>query len=95
MPSEPGHQNKPSPNFFWVDAIARKQERGQQLKFYYLLSEIPVGVHAAQSQINNPIKNRTKEPNGHFFKENMQMADILMKNAQDHSLLEKCKSKPQ
>ena len=95
MPSEPGHQNKPSLNFFWVDAIARKQERGQQLQFYYLLSEIPVGVHAAQSQTNNPIKKWTKEPNGHFFKEDMQMADTLIKNAQDHSLLEKCKSKPQ
>jgi len=52
-----------------------------------------VGVHAAQSQTNNPIKKWTKEPNGHFFKEDMQMADTLIKNAQDHSLLEKCKTK--
>ena len=46
-------------------------------------------------KINDPIKKWAKELNSHFPKEDIQMANKHIKDAQHHLLSEKCKSKPQ
>ena len=52
-------------------------------------------AHTTQCQKNNPIKKWEKGLNRHFSKEDMQIANKYMKDAQHGLLLGKCKSKLQ